>query len=148
MRDARPFSSLLSLLVLLSACSEGTPAGVRERGELANSVEVGEAFDLAVGQRVRVGDGGLVVGFRGVREDSRCPVDVTCVWAGDAAVALSLAIGQGGARTATLHTHLEPRAVRAAGLMVRVVDLAPEVVSTRRIDPADYVVTLVAEPSR
>lgn len=145
MREAR---SILPLLLVAFACSGGTPSGVEVGGEFVGSLDVGETFRLGVGQRVRVGDDGLVIGFRGVREDSRCPVDVTCVWAGDAAVALTLAIGRAGSRTATLHTHLEPRAVRAAGLIVRVVDLAPEVVSTRRIDPADYVVTLVAEPPR
>lgn len=145
MRDARSIPALLALLVLF-ACSDDTPAGADSRGELASSVEIGETFRLSPGQRARVGDDGLVIGFRGVRQDSRCPVDVDCVWSGDAAVAVSVAVGRAGPRTVTLHTDLEPRAVPIGELVLRLVGLDPEPVSTRRIDPAEYVALLVVEP--
>ncbi|MBW3660910.1 MAG: hypothetical protein KY397_04675 [Gemmatimonadetes bacterium] len=144
MRNARTIPPLLSILLLL-ACSNDTPAGADERGELARSVYLGETFELAVGQRARIGESGLVIGFRGVREDSRCPVDVDCVWSGDGAVALGVSIGRSATRTVTLHTDLEPRAAAVGDLVVRLVALAPEPVSTRRIDPGEYVATLVVE---
>lgn len=144
MRDIRWIVPLLAFL-LVSACGGGTPAGTDSRGELASSVEVGEAFRLAPGQRVGVGDDGLVVGFHGVRQDSRCPVDVACVWSGDAAVALTVAVGRAARRTVTLHTDLEPRTARIDGLALRLVGLAPAPVSTARIDPDAYVATLVVE---
>lgn len=144
MRDLRSIPALLALLVLF-ACSDDTPAGADSRGELANSVEVGETFRLSPGQRVAVGDDGLVVGFRGVRDDSRCPTDVECVWSGDAAVVVSVAVGRAASRTITLHTDLEPRAARIGELALRLVSLAPEPVSTRRIEPGAYVAALVVE---
>lgn len=144
MRDIRSTVPLLAFLVVF-ACSADTPAGGDSRGELASSVEVGEAFRLAPGQRVRVGDDGLVVGFRGVREDSRCPVDVECVWAGNAEVALTVAIGRAGPRTVMLHTDAEPGAIGIGRLVLRLVGLAPDPVSTSRIDPGAYVATVVVE---
>lgn len=147
MRTVRSIVILLAVSVL-GACSDDTPVTVETDRELANAVEVGEAFRLAVGDRARIGDDGLGVGFRGVRQDSRCPTDVECVWAGDAAVALTVAVGRAAPRTVTLHTHQAPRATRAEGLVLRVVSLAPEPVSTRRIAPDDYVVTLIAERPR
>lgn len=144
MRDLPRTAPFLAFLVVF-ACSGDTPAGGELRGELASSVEVGEAFRLAPGQRVGVGDDGLIVGFRGVRQDSRCPVDVDCVWSGDAAVALTVAVGRASPRTITLHTDEEPGATRIGRLVLRLVDLAPDPVSTARIDPGAYVVTLVVE---
>lgn len=143
-RSARSFPALLVFLVLFG-CSGDTPVGTVARGELARSIELGEAFDLSVGERARVGDDGLVIGFRGVREDSRCPIDVECVWTGDGAVALSVTLGRSARRTITLHTNLEPRAEAIGDHVLRLVDLAPVPVSTRPIDPDAYVATLVVE---
>lgn len=144
MRGLRSIPALLAFLVVF-ACGDDTPVGADSRGELASSVEVGEAFRLSPGQRVGVGEDGLVVGFRGVRQDSRCPVDVDCVWSGDAAVALTVAVGRAARRTVTLHTDEEPGATRVGELVLRLVDLAPDPISTARIDPGAYVVTLVVE---
>ena len=48
-------------------------------------VPVGRAFELSVAKTQDVGDG-LRVTFNGVSEDSRCPTDAVCVWAGNAAL--------------------------------------------------------------
>jgi len=53
------------------------------------TVALGEDFELAPGQTGVVGDSGLSVVFERVSSDSRCAVDVTCVWEGDAAVSVS-----------------------------------------------------------
>lgn len=143
MRAARTFPLLLSLL-LLGGCSDGSPAGSGSRGELARSVDLGEIFRLSPGQRARVGNL-VVVGFREVRQDSRCAIDVTCVWAGDAAAVLSVEIADAEATTLTLHTTLEPRAERVEDVVVTLVAVGPDPVSTRRIEPADYVVTLIVD---
>ena len=47
-----------------------------------------QPFGLAVGASTEVGPDGFVVGFTGIQDDSRCPVDVICGWEGDAAAAL------------------------------------------------------------
>jgi len=41
-----------------------------------------EEFCVSIGQRVSVTGEDLAVSFEEVTEDSRCPADVTCVWAG------------------------------------------------------------------
>ncbi len=62
--------------VLLSACSAATgPAPERE-------------FNLRQGSRTSLD--GLTVQFEDVPSDSRCPTDVQCVHAGEAAVVLTL----------------------------------------------------------
>ena len=50
----------------------------------------GEPFELRFGQRVHLADAPLDVEFLTVQEDSRCPIGVTCVWAGRCTVTLAL----------------------------------------------------------
>jgi hypothetical protein len=70
---------LLACLLLLPVA---TTAGA--------AVPYGEPFTLAVEQAESVGTDGLLVGFAGLLEDSRCPADVLCFWPGDAAASLMI----------------------------------------------------------
>ena len=58
-------------------------------------------------------DVGLWVAFVGVSEDSRCPLQAMCVWAGDAAVLVETApfpdALEADSKTDTLHTNLDPK---------------------------------------
>jgi hypothetical protein len=82
----------------------------------------------------------LEVLFVGVTADSRCPVDVTCIWAGEARVALDfvgLMSWEGtlsGDRGAS---------VIVAGWIVTVTDLTPVPRSDRPIAPGDYEARIV-----
>lgn len=75
---------------LTLACSLGTQPGPGQHHFLIPPGEV----ELAEGQAVEVGlpnaPSTLFITFDRVSSDSRCPADVQCVWAGDAAVLLSL----------------------------------------------------------
>ena len=64
-----------------------TPTPAPERG--AEAVVQPEALvALRLGDRVTVSGTGWSVAFREVVEDSRCPVDVQCIWAGQVVVRL------------------------------------------------------------
>ena len=53
--------------------------------------KLGEEFELAVHQTVQISAENISVTFQEVLEDSRCPIDVTCIWAGLAEVSLQVA---------------------------------------------------------
>jgi hypothetical protein len=103
---------------------------------------------LHVGEHVIIGN--VEVTFIRVASDSRCPVDVTCVWTGNAAVELSVGpvIGEAPLYPLTLNTDVDPREADAWGLHVALVDLEPKLRSSDRIDPRGYVVTLTLTPKR
>jgi hypothetical protein len=65
---------------------------------------LGKEFTLAVGQVTLVEGPGLRILFRAVSGDSRCPADVTCVWEGDATVALQVTGASVPAAPYELHT--------------------------------------------
>src|SRR5512143_397400 len=52
------------------------------------------SFQLQVGDRAEAGD--FLVQFLGVPRDTRCPYDVTCVWAGDAIARLDVSTSHHG----------------------------------------------------
>jgi hypothetical protein len=126
--------SSFATLLLLASCGT-SPAAPR-------SVRLAEPFTLAPGETAQVEGAGLAVTFESVRADSRCPIDVTCVWEGDAVVLVS-------ARPATstpreLHTSGRFATEAEAGeYRVRLVTLAPAPRQGASPAPGDYRVTLV-----
>lgn len=67
--------------------------------------------------------GGLTLTFVGVVSDSRCPANVMCPWAGNAAVHIR-ASGAGTADT-VINDNIEPRAIVVAGYTITLVGLTP-----------------------
>lgn len=106
---SRPLAACFALSALLplslAACASSTAAGGEDAGA---KVADGAEFQLQVGQGVTLADDSRVRYVRLVN-DSRCPPDVQCVWAGDAIVALEWAPANGAAQGFELHTGLEPR---------------------------------------
>jgi len=98
---------------------------------------------------VRVGETATPAGFgvtltlTDVRDDSRCPVDVSCVWAGDATVVLAVTPDGGQVREVVLHLANETaRAAEVAGVRIQFAALYPERQATATIRRDEYRATL------
>ena len=138
---ARTLLPAVALLALLGAC-KGTAPTVDAS---VYGVGTDTVFFLRVGQEVRAPDTVMRIGFGGVGADSRCPVDVMCVWQGDAAVEIGVAFGEGPTVPYVLHTALEPRGVELGIYRITLVEVRPVPVSTSRIPPNQYVAGLRLE---
>jgi hypothetical protein len=139
---------LISGLLLVGVCLltlEGCEA-LLELGWWPLRAELDEPFTLRVGQTAQLEE--LRVTFTRVLEDSRCPVDVVCVWAGNAKVELELLIVGGVRSTAVLNSTVEPREVGFAGYLLRYLDLKPYPKSTGPLDPRAYHLTLIISRER
>ncbi|GMU39209.1 MAG: hypothetical protein AMXMBFR23_00750 [Chloroflexota bacterium] len=132
------FAGLVALLVLFWSLMTGIDTVTQTP---AAPYAPGTPVTLAPGEGVTARDGTerLDLQFAAVVEDSRCPVDVTCVWAGQATVRVHL-----GARgTHDIVTGAgAPGAVEVDGWRVEVVAVEPEPHSARPIAAGDYRVTL------
>ena len=93
--------------------------------ESAIVAEPGVEFALPAGKTAVVNATGARVTFRQVKEDSRCPVDVQCVWAGDAKIELT--ISRNGAADDVKVISLTPpnNETTSGDLRIRFVGLAP-----------------------
>ncbi|GLZ40152.1 hypothetical protein [Actinokineospora sp. NBRC 105648] len=85
-------------LSMLAACGKAEPTaspGGTGPATPEPSVQVGPAlgaeFDLERGKTTTMSGSDVAVAFREVTQDSRCKPGQTCVWEGDATVALTVA---------------------------------------------------------
>jgi hypothetical protein len=133
---------LVVLLLAAAGCSSDPVRWGPDPTPLAASAQVrtgiGEGFRLAPGEFAAIADRNFLVAFRGVQSDSRCPRDVTCVWPGDAEVVVGIAFEHTDWTWSVLHTGVEPRRVEVEGLIVTVVDVEPQPLSTATIADRDY----------
>jgi hypothetical protein len=72
---------LVSVVLLALGCF--TPFG-------RVNAELGEEFDLDIGQSVKIKGEKLEIEFAEVIEDSRCAKDVTCIWQGRISLTLEI----------------------------------------------------------
>jgi hypothetical protein len=128
--------------VLLPAIACMTPSQPGMPGTLTPVIqaEVGREFDLAVAQEAKVQGSNVVIRFRGVTNDSRCPSDVQCVWAGNAVAGFDLS--GAGQSDASLNTTLDPRSVSYGGYTILLVGLKPAPRTGSTIPALEYVATL------
>ena len=125
----------LLLTVALAACrSAGDPA--------PRAAALNQAIQLAPGEQAEFGSPRLNVEFVRVVEDSRCPSDTTCVWAGEVKVQLSTRIDDA---EAVRHEIVAGQHATVDDLRVVVVQVQPERLSTREIAPEEYRVTVRVE---
>ncbi|HKR37860.1 MAG TPA: hypothetical protein VJT10_23665 [Steroidobacteraceae bacterium] len=124
---------LLSVLLAaaLAACGRGGAAT-----DLEGSLDA--PSQLAPGQSLVLEAEKLEVQFVGIATDSRCPADVTCVWAGE--VVARLAIRSDG--KTTQHEVKENESATADGFTVTVLQVLPARSSSQPIAAADYRATL------
>jgi hypothetical protein len=133
---------LIALLPLVSGCADSPTTPDK-------NVVLDEEFELAPGESARIGAADLTVVFDRVSADSRCPVDVVCIWEGDATVAVT--VRQPAREKAVLELHTSAGSAREkpyGGYVVQLVGLGPQPRQGVPIPASDYRARLkvAAEP--
>ena len=82
----------------------------------------------------------LAIKFVSLVEDSRCPTDTNCVWAGNAKIKVQISKGK-SAQTFEMNSNLEPQIVEFAGYEIKLVALDPKPASNIRINRNGYAAT-------
>jgi hypothetical protein len=132
------YAYVLLAAIGLAACSSGG-AGPTGNGSPAPSAR---SLSIPVGESRVVPGTTTTIAFLRVAEDSRCPLDVDCVWAGNGRVELRLS-GGAADREVSLNTTEGSRDVEFAGLRIALEVLDPYPRTTTPTDPDDYVATFV-----
>jgi len=134
--------SLVTVCFVLPALLACRMSAAADPGADGCGVTADTLLTLCMGREVRAPDGVMRVVLLAVRNDSRCPVDVQCVWAGNAEVELGVAFGEGPTVPYVLNTGLSPRAVVVGTYRLTLADLRPARVSVRTIPQDQYVATV------
>jgi hypothetical protein len=96
-----------------------------------------------VGEQVSIKEAGLKISFSLVKEDSRCPKGVNCIWAGNGKILLKVSKGRGQAASVELNTGIEPQHHRFQDYDIKLVGLDPYPEQDVTIKRGQYVATLM-----
>ncbi|MBC7931762.1 MAG: hypothetical protein H7Z38_14475 [Rubrivivax sp.] len=99
-------------------------------------------YDVRPGHELKVEEVGLSARLVSVEEDSRCPVGVNCIWAGNVRIVLSLLPGGSEDGQVSLNTALEPQAITFRGQRITIRKVMPPRIIGETINPDEYVITL------
>ena len=108
-------------------------------------VSLDKEFSLGIGQSASIDGEKLVIKFKAVLEDSRCPINVVCVLAGNGKVEFEVLDIEGQNKTIILNTDDEPRLATLKGHKLKLVSLNPPRIDGVSISTGDYSVTLFVE---
>jgi len=134
MKRLRNLTLCVAALLLFGA------RAVDGRASQTVSLRASQTVEVRVGQEVSVA-GKLKIKFVAVREDSRCPEGVQCIWAGSARLALRLSRAGAKAATVELNTGVEPREITYANHTIKLTGLAPRPTQDQPPKSRAYVAT-------
>jgi hypothetical protein len=135
----------MGLMLVLTSCGGSTDPDRSPTPNTPADINVSPPSEvrLALGQSLRLSNPDLKIRFTAVPDDSRCPINVVCVWAGDA----RLAFEASGSIQRQFELHLPteqmgPRSIVLGTYQIEVLSLEPAPTAGRPTRPEDYRVTL------
>ena len=132
MKHHRYLVTLLLVATLASCRSSDAPA--TKTAALSQEIQLSQHEHVEYGQQAE-----LDVEFVRVVDDSRCPKDATCVWAGEVNVQLATRVG---AAEAVMHEIKAGQSASVGPYRLSVLAVGPERISTQPISPQAYRVTV------
>jgi len=121
---------LVIVLIGITACKN-------ESGTIMNNFVLGDTVSIKFNETIKNDENGLSLRMDSVLNDSRCPIDVECIWAGNAKVRFAFKSNIDEIKF-SLNTTLMPRDTTINGYKIRLLDLLPHPVSTHRISFNEY----------
>ena len=134
MNQSFKYTLVILAFILLSKATAGSA-----------NVLIDKEFSLGIGQTASVEGEKLVIKFKAVLEDSRCAINVVCVWAGNGKVEFEVLDTDGQNKSVILNTEEEPKYVTLKKHKLKLISLNPPRVDGVSISPGDYSVTLLIE---
>jgi hypothetical protein len=128
---------LALLAATIAACSPDAPSQTRSNLPATLVLEPGVA--------VAVAGTDLELRLIKIVSDSRCPRDVTCVWAGEVQVRLSV---RSGNTPALEHEVVAGNSVRVGAYLIGVEKVEPEPMENQKISPREFRVTVRVEAAQ
>ena len=97
-----------------------------------------ETLTLKRGQQKTAAKAEIIIKFVSVTEDSRCPVDANCVWAGNAKVHVKVTDRHGGMKMMVMNATMGPKGDQYNGWAIYLTSLDPPPKSSKKINQRSY----------
>jgi hypothetical protein len=135
---------LIGALVCLQSTFTGVPAGFGQSA--GHPITLAYPFKLSVNQTAYLAPADMIFRFVNVTEDSRCPSDVQCIWAGQVSILVEYSRSSTGEELGSFELTLGSSSTDASaaieGYVVKLARVDPYPVSTMQIQPSEYISTL------
>lgn len=105
---------------------------------IVTSAQTGQSLTICAGKQATAKQIGLKVKFVEVLEDSRCPTDANCIWAGNAKIKIEVTNKAGSKRMLELNTNSGPKGDQFDGWAFDLESLTPAPRSAQKTDPQSY----------
>lgn len=136
-------AAMAALVVFAMGCGEATGPEV----DVSTSfVSAPMDVTLSYGQEAQL-RGVLRLAFGELIQDSRCPINAMCVWAGNAEVEIGVAAGMGPTHAFRLNLNSDsgPQYVDWEGVRITLLEVSPLPVAGQDHKPEDYSIKLRVE---
>ncbi len=138
---------LTAALICLQPFFTDVPAGFAQ--STGNPITLAYPFKLSVNQTAYLAPADMIFHFVNVTEDSRCPSDVQCIWAGQVSILIEYSRASTGEELGSLALTLMGSSGKASavieGYLVKLARVDPYPVSTMQVQPSEYVATLIVQ---
>ena len=104
---------------------------------ISASAQTSESFTLKNGKQITAKKSKLKIKFISVIEDSRCPIGVNCVWAGNAKIKITVTSAQ-GEKTFEINTEMGPKGDQFDGYAINLLSLTPHPKAGVTLNPKKY----------
>lgn len=132
------------ILATLSGCQENDDIVLDDEELIPAFLDT--QFQLKVNQTAFLEIQGIRVKFLDVTEDSRCPSDVVCIWAGQVTVLVNVLKDDQDMGNLSLTDQAGNEALNTKtfdNYSIKLVKVDPYPISTEKIELADYIATFV-----
>lgn len=106
-------------------------------GVITANAQTTQQISVRLNKQAKASRSKLTIKFVAV-EDSRCPQDVNCVWAGNAKVTVKITNRRGESKIFDLNTNLDAKSVKFDGYEIKLGNVTPYPRSNVRINPSGY----------
>ena len=100
-------------------------------------------FRLEIHQTAFIESENIKIKFMDVTEDSRCPSEVVCVWAGQVKILVNISKDDEDLGDATLIADDDQAVKTFDGYSVRLLKVDPYPISTEQIELSDYIIIMI-----
>jgi hypothetical protein len=108
-----------------------------KKAELKSELPINEIISIQNGHTLENSEPAVSLKFDAVQNDSRCPIDATCISAGNAALQFVLTSGD-SIQSFLLNTDMAPVDSVAFGYRVELLELSPLPSANKSLDPKEY----------
>ncbi|MFX1534075.1 MAG: hypothetical protein ACFFDI_07570 [Promethearchaeota archaeon] len=137
MQEKKYFTGILVVIILAIILGGISITLMNFQTPNTQNVFLDESFNLHVDEKAYIDSIELVVTFLNVKEDSRCPSDVVCVWEGDVAIEVNIILnGQNRGNFELNRSNLHKASF--GGYYLKLIELNPYPSSSEPIPLSSY----------